>query len=248
VAFLDVGQGDSIFIETPKGAQVLIDAGRDRKVLRELVKFMPFFDRSIDVVIATHPDEDHIGGLPDILKRFNVGVFIESGVDKNTGAYNTIQKLLKEKEIETVIADREIKIVLDGNILLDFLFPKIDASEFSSNTASVITQLIYREHEFLMTGDSPKSIEKYLVKKYGDELQSDVLKIGHHGSKTSSAEIFVKSVAPTYAVVSAGEDNRYGHPHKEVLDIFERESIEIFSTAVDGNIIFISDGVNLKRK
>ena len=248
VVFLDVGQGDSIFIETVDGSQILIDAGRDKKVLRQLTKFMPFYDRSIDIVIATHPDEDHIGGMPDILKRYNVSLFIEPGVTHDTGTYESVRALIEKKEIKTIIADRDLSVVLGGNTLLAFLFPITDASEFASNTASIITQLIYGEHEFLLTGDSPKSIEKYLVNEYGTELESDVLKVGHHGSKTSSDVGFVKTVAPVYAVVSAGKDNRYGHPHIDVLEIFRNESIEIFSTAEEGNIVFKSDGINLIKK
>ena len=99
-----------------------------------------------------------------------------------------------------------------------------------------------------MTGDSPKSIERYLVSEYGEQLQSDVLKVGHHGSKTSSDELFVKAVDPTYAVVSAGMKNRYGHPHEDVIQIFQNENIEILSTYDEGNIVFISDGLTLKRK
>lgn len=244
VAFLNVDQGDSIFIETPDGIQVLIDAGRDRKALRELSKLMPFFDRSLDIVIATHPDEDHIGGLPDVLERFKTDVFIEPGVEKNSGTYNTITEILEEKDIETLVIDRKTTVHLDSDVSLKILFPVTDASGFESNAASLIMQLVYKEHEFLLTGDAPKRIEKYLVLEYGETLQSDVLKIGHHGSKTSSDPSFVAAVAPVVSVISAGENNRYGHPHEEVVSIFENQDTRLLSTA-DGTIVFTSDGTIL---
>lgn len=241
VAYLNVGQGDAIYIETPSGIQILIDAGPDRSVLRELGDIMPFHDRSIDVVIATHPDRDHIGGFPDILKRYDVSLFIEPGVASTIGEYAFIQ----DDAVQKLIVDRPLQITLGGRgeeVVLNILFPDRDVSGLEKNAASIIVQLVYGEHTFLFTGDSPKSIEKYLVSKYGSALESDVLKLGHHGSKTSSSELFIKTVDPEYAIVSAGADNRYGHPHQEVLDTLL--GIEINRTS-EGTIIFKSDGTTL---
>lgn len=242
VAFLDVGQGDSIFIEAPNGNQILIDGGSNRAVLRELSNFMPFYDRSIDVVVATHPDKDHIGGLPDILKRYKVELFLEPGISNDTGAYTALIDIIEERQVKSILARRGMKIYLDENIYLDILFPDRDVSEIESNTGSIVMQLVYGETKFLFTGDSPKSIEKYLVGIYSTALQSDVLKAGHHGSKTSSAEVFVGVVSPTYAIISAGEDNRYGHPHEEVINIFKQFEATILNTAETGTIVFTSDG------
>lgn len=244
VAFLDVGQGDSIFIEAPNGSQVLIDGGPNKSVLRELSKVMPFYDRSIDIVIATHPDKDHIGGLPDVLELYEISTFIESGATSNTGVYNALTDAVTFNSVPQVAARRGMVIVLDEyrGIFLKILFPDRDVSKTNSNDASVIAQLVYGETEFLLTGDAPQKIEKYLVSLDGKNLESDVLKVGHHGSKTSTSELFLGFVSPKYTVISAGADNRYGHPHKEVLSILEKFNIPMVNTATAGTIIFTSDG------
>ena len=248
VAFLDVGQGDAIFIEAPNGNQMLIDGGRNRSVLRELSRVMPFYDRSIDVVLATHPDEDHIGGLPDVLKRFDVDLFLEPGVKHDTNAYKETLRLIEANNIKHVLARRGMQIDLGGGVSLEILFPDHDVTGLESNAASVITRLVYGETEFLFTGDSPRAIEKYVVLLDGAHLRIDVLKVGHHGSKTSSADVFIAAVLPQFAVISAGKDNRYGHPHEEVISALKDVDAIIVSTSKNGTIIFESDGERLKRK
>ena len=242
VAFLDVGQGDSIFIEAPSGNQVLIDGGSGSGVLRELSKVMPFYDRSIDIVIATHPDKDHIGGLPDVLENYKVGIFLEPGITSDTGVYRALEEIISEKDIRKILARRGMKLILGGGVELIILFPDRDVAGLESNTASIVAQLVYGDTEFLLTGDSPKSIEKYLVSILGKDLESDVLKVGHHGSKTSSDISFIGIVSPQYAVISAGKDNRYGHPHEEVINILKQFEAEVISTYEQGTVIFKSDG------
>jgi competence protein ComEC len=244
VAFLNVGQGDAIFIEAPNGTQILIDGGPNKSILRQLSKMMPFYDRSIDVVLATHPDRDHIGGLPDILQRYKVDFILDSGKVGESAAYEELVRLTELEEIEYIEAKRGMVVVLDNDVHLNILFPDRDVSEVESNTSSVITQLVYGETEFMLTGDSPKSIEEYLVMLDGANLESDVLKVGHHGSKTSSSEIFLGYVVPKYSVISAGKDNRYGHPHEEITKLLERFGTTILGTQ-EGIIIFESDGENI---
>ena len=245
IAFLDVGQGDAIYIEAPNGNQVLIDGGANKKVLRELSKVMPFYDRSIDAIIATHPDKDHIGGLPDVLARYKVDIVLDSGKEGESATYKELYRLVKEVGIENIQARRGMVIVLDDDAHLNILFPDRDVSGVESNTASVIAQLVYGETEFMLTGDSPKTIEEYLVMLDGENLESDVLKAGHHGSKTSSAESFLGNVAPKYSIISAGKDNKYGHPHEEVIDALNQFGSVILSTQDDGMIVFESDGENV---
>jgi competence protein ComEC len=245
VAFLDVGQGDAIYIEAPNGNQVLIDGGGSKAVLRQLGKVMPFYDRSIDVIIATHPDKDHIGGLPDVLQRYNVDFILDSGREGESATYKELSRLIEETNVKSVQARRGMVIVLDDEVHLNILFPDRDVPELESNTASVIAQLVYGETEFILTGDSPKTIENYLVMLDGENLESDVLKTGHHGSKTSSAEAFVGFVSPKYSIISAGKDNKYGHPHEEVIKILEQFGSAILSTGDKGLIIFESDGENV---
>jgi len=256
VAFFDVGQGDSIFIESPDGKQVLIDGGKNSQVLKQLSKVMPFYDRSIDLVIMTHPDQDHIGGLVSVLENYKVDYFLEPGVSSKNGVYSEIEKIVDEKKIKKVLARQGMDIQLCNlrkedkehfcKAHLQILFPTGDVSRFETNTASIVSKLVYKKNSFLFTGDSPKNIEKYLVNSLGDLLKVDVLKLGHHGSKTSTSELFLGFTNPLYAIISAGLNNRYGHPHKEILDLLDKFKLKILKTYEKGNIIFQTDGQNLK--
>ncbi len=248
VAFLNVGQGDAVFIETPSGSQVLVDGGKGRIVLRELGKVMAFYDRNIDVVLATHPDMDHIGGLPDVFNRYDVSLFIESGVEDGGADSEALSVAVKKERLTPVYARSGMKFILDESVELHILFPDRPAKNLEANTGSVVVKLIYKDTSFLLTGDSPAGIETYLTSLYGDFLESNVLKLGHHGSKTSSSDIFLGFVNPEYAVVSASCDNQYGHPHKEVLEKLERLGVKKLSTCENGTIIFESDGKDVSIK
>jgi competence protein ComEC len=248
VVFFDVGQGDAIFIEGPNGGQVLIDGGSNNKVLQSLSRYMPFYDRSIDVVIATHPDKDHIGGLPSVLKRFDVDFVFRSGAVNDTGTYSELNNLIGEKEVREVIARKGTIIQLGGGAYAEILFPDRDVSAVDPNDASIFLRVVYGESEFLFSGDAPQKIENYVAGIYGENIDSDVLKVGHHGSKTSSSEFFLSAISPQYGIVSASVDNSYGHPHREVLDRFRQFEIPILSTAEEGDIVFYSDGEVLMRR
>lgn len=247
VAFLDVGQGDAIFVAAPSGNQLLIDGGPGKAVLRELSKVMPFYDRSIDVVIATHADQDHVGGLPDVLKKYKVNIFMEPGVPGPSSSYEELEKIVNNGGgIKKISARRGMVVDLGDGAILQILFPDRDPSGMDTNVASVVARLVYGENEFLLTGDSPTSIENYLVQGESLYLQSDVLKVGHHGSKTSTSQGFVSAVSPQYAVISVGKDNKYGHPNQETLDTLSNFGSQILRTDQSGRIVFKSDGVNLK--
>lgn len=242
VAFLDVGQGDAIFITAPTGRQMLVDGGPGASVLRELGKVMPFYDRSIDVVLATHADQDHIGGLVEVLKRFDVDLFVRTNTTSTSAVYLELEDLVREKNIkEEIIMVPEI-ISLGAGAEFGILFPTQNTAGWETNDASIVGKLIYGQNSFLLTGDSPQKIEKYLVGKYGNILDSDVLKAGHHGSKTSSAELFIGTVSPLYTVISAGLNNRYGHPSPEVLDLLAKFQEKVLETLGNGMIIFKTDG------
>ncbi|MCK5592356.1 MAG: MBL fold metallo-hydrolase [Candidatus Pacebacteria bacterium] len=248
VAFFDVGQGDAIFIETPNGTQVLLDGGPNKKVLRELSELMPFYDRSIDMIITSHPDMDHIGGVPDVLGRFEVEHIMIPGVGSDTDVYEEMINIVQEKNVEILYARRgRIYLDADHGIYLDILFPDRDVVGFDKNLASIVAKLVYGDATFLLTGDSPKSIEEYLVMIDSTALDVDVLKLGHHGSKTSTSEDFLGYTSPDYAIISAGEDNSYGHPHQEVLGALEQFDIKYFETA-EGTIVFECDGGEPVRK
>lgn len=233
VHFLNVGQGDSILIETNNGKQVLIDGGPSRSVLRELGNLMSFWDRSIDIVIATHLDKDHISGLIDVLKKYKVEKVIYPNSNADTSYAQEFLKLAKG-EGENIIADRGMSISLDNKTKLEILFPLSNIVLSDKNESSVFAKLIHSQNSFLLTGDSTVGVEKYLI-SMGDDLKAGVLKAGHHGSKTSTSKDFVEEVNPDFVVISAGENNRYDHPHSQVLN--NVEGTEVLYTW-DGAISF----------
>ena len=248
VVFLDVGQGDAIFIQSPSGKQLLIDSGRDSSVLRQLGEVMSFSDRDLDYVLATHPDADHIGGLTSVLDRLSVSEVIRTENESDTGVWEVAERKVGGEGAVVHFARRGQRYDLGNNVYLEILFPDIDVGELESNTASIVARLVYGDIAFMLTGDSPKSIEEYLVLVEGEHLQSDVLKAGHHGSRTSTSELFLAEVDPDYAVISAGRDNSYGHPHLEVTDLLFNFGVETLSTAEVGNVVFWSDGVSVVPK
>lgn len=245
VHILNVGQGDAILIESPTRKRVLIDGGRDRAVLRELSSVLPWWDRRIDVVIATHPDGDHVGGLFEVLKRYEVAYILHSGVAHDTPQTESLLSAIaheKSSGAKEMLARRGQYLDLGGGARLTILFPDRDVSQVETNTASVVARLTYGETAFMFTGDAPQSIEEYLVLLDGENLHADVLKAGHHGSNTSSALSFVGYVSPEWGVFSRGCENSYGHPHQEVVDLFARFDIETKDTCKDGRVTFVSDG------
>lgn len=242
VAFLDVGQGDAIFIQAPNGNQVLIDGGKGGSVLSELGALMPFSDRTIDTVIATHPDMDHIGGLPEVFARYEVGMFLEPGVADDGADYAALLEAVQQEGLTPIYARRGMVLMLDTSVSLEILFPDRDVSNVEANTGSIVVRLVYGDTSALFTGDSPVAIEEYLVGTYGDTLKSDILKLGHHGSKTSTSDTFLGYVDPTYGIISAGCDNSYGHPHAEVMARLKTFEVNELSTCTEGTITFESDG------
>lgn len=248
VSFLDVGQGDSIFIEAPNGRQMLIDGGRDASVIAGLGRSMGFFDRSIDVVLATHPDQDHIGGLPLVFEKYDVANFVDSVAESDTAVYRELLMRGRLESSNYFLGMRGQIIVLDqdAGVYFHILYPiPDDGAEDETNELSIIGKLVYGDTSFMLTGDAGVVPEGKLVASDGAYLKSSVLKAGHHGSRTSSSGLFVRAVDPKYAVISAGRDNSYGHPHKEVMETLKEEGIEIISTAEEGTITFESNGVDV---
>jgi len=245
VDFFDVGQGDSIFIEAPNGNQVLIDGGPGNIILEKLGEELPFHDRSIDLIILTHPEADHINGLIEVLKNYKVGRVLYTGVVRDTSAYREWTELISEKNIPLTIAQAGQVIYLSPQIKLYVLWPFRDLSGQSlknNNNASVVVQLVYGQAEFLFTGDIEKETEKDLASS-GIDLASDVLKVLHHGSKTSTTQEFLSKVNPKVAVICAGEKNPYGHPHQSVLE--RLKDIRVYGTYKDGDVEILSDGQSL---
>ena len=245
VSFLDVGQGDAIFIKTPNGKKVLIDAGPDSKVLREVSGLINFYERNIDLFIATHSDADHIGGLPEILKRFNLDKYIYNGKEDLDGLNSEILEILNKQKIDQHVATAGDKIILDheNNIYIEILWPEKDKELKDNNEYSVITRIVFNEIEFLLTGDASKDAENKISDAY--EIESNVLKAGHHGSDTSTSLKFLEAVNPEYVIISAGLDNKFGHPKESVLNNISKIKAKVLETFVSSTITFETSGEEL---
>jgi competence protein ComEC len=248
VAFLDIGQGDSIYIEAPNGRQMLVDGGPDPTVLSRLAKVMPFGDRSIDILLATHADADHISGLSDVIDHYKVSAIFENGIPGQTQTFQALQTEVQKHFIKKIIARRGMRIVLDqkAGVYFDILFPDRDMSNATSNDGSIVGKLTYGKESFMLTGDATKFSE-LLIMQHGNiqSLHSQVLKLGHHGSRTASSELWLQAVHPDVAIISAGLHNRYGLPNQDVLDRLTALHIPYLATYKQGTIIFKTDGIKL---
>ncbi|MBU2635029.1 MBL fold metallo-hydrolase [Patescibacteria group bacterium] len=240
VVFFDVGQGDAVFIETPDGFQVLIDGGPGLAVLEKLGQEMPFYDRTIDLMILTHPEHDHLFGLLEVLKRYEIKNILWTGIVRDTAEMEEWKKLIEEEGANIIIAEAGQKIVLSEEIYLYIYYPfeNLEGQETKyTNDTSIVAELVFNNVSFLFTGDISKKIEKQLI------VDSDILKVAHHGSKTSTSLEFLEIVSPEFAVISVGE-NSWGHPNQEVLENLQQFNIKILITRELGDIKIISDGNN----
>ncbi|MBI2024132.1 MBL fold metallo-hydrolase [Candidatus Giovannonibacteria bacterium] len=240
---LDVGQGDAIFIETPSKNQILVDGGPDKSVLKELGKVMPFYDRSIDVVILTHPNLDHLAGLVEVLKKYEVKTYIDAGDDYALSEYVELKNIIKERRINYIKGRRGMKIIADKEVGLLILMPEKLIESKNPNDNSIVAKLTYGDIDFLLMGDAEKNEELSLV-LIGDNIESEVLKVGHHGSKTSSNPLFLEKVKPELALISVGK-NSYGHPSKDILQNLAFSGASVFRTDVDLTILVETDGKSL---
>lgn len=249
VNFFDVGQGDAIFIETPKNYQILIDGGPDSAILEKLGREMSFWDRTIDVIILTHPEHDHIFGLLEVLKRYKADFILWTGVLRDTAEYDEWESLIKEEGFNVKITKAGQKIIMPETFM-DVLYPleNLGGKELkNTNNTSIITRLVFGNTSFIFMGDAYKSAERKLVNEK-PHLDSDVLKVGHHGSKTSTSEELLRGVKPEMAVISVGKENNYGHPYPEVLETLAKYGIKVLRTDERGDIKIVSDGRELKIK
>ncbi len=251
IYFFDVGQGDSIFIETEDDKQVLIDGGPDNKLIQRLSEAMPFWDRTIDLVILTHTDNDHLVGLLEVLKRYKVKGIIETGIECKKPECLAWKELKEKEKAAVILVKLGEAVVLDKNTKILILNPLENLSDkkvSKTNNTSIVAKLIYGSGEgfskagiasgysVLLAGDIEKQIEEKLILA-GIDIDTDYLKIPHHGSKTSTTEEFLENTSPLMAFISLGRDNPYGHPHQEVTERLEKRSIKYYRTDELGTIL-----------
>ncbi|MBC7836348.1 MBL fold metallo-hydrolase [Acetobacteraceae bacterium] len=254
VAVLTVGQGDSIYIQSPTGTEVVIDGGPDNSILRELPKVMRPFDRSLDAVIATHPDADHIAGFIDLLNRYSVKNFVEPGIAKDTVTAARLEEEITKNNIPRYKAVRGMTLDLGGGVQLRILSPDFEVStlpESKANEGGIVAQLVYASTTMLLMADVSSKVEDHLVEIDGESagfrIDSDILKVGHHGSRTSTDDELLDAVTPSVAIISVGAKNRYGHPTQDVLDRLSAHNVEVHRTDEEGTIKFISNGKQFTR-
>ena len=245
IYFFDIGQGDSSMIVLPDNLQVIIDGGPGDSVVEKLGSYVPFYDRTIEYMILTHAHSDHLNGLVDVAKRYSISTFIYNGI--NEGAENLINELQKQDTRIIKITEKK-SIYLSDNVQFEILFPDhiLTPIEYKDpNDSSLIGRLVYNDTAVLFTGDAPQAVEAYLVNT-GALISADIINIGHHGSKTSTDPRFIEIVDPLFGIISVGENN-YGHPDARTLSTLRRGLVEVLRTDEEGDIHFISNGIELVR-
>lgn len=246
VSFFDVGQGDSVFIKTPLSQKVLIDGGPDDKVLGELGKSLPFYDRTIDIVILTHPHADHLTGLIEVFKRYKVKLLVLTGVNYTTPEYSDFLDLIKSKNVPIKLALAGQNFNFGEGLNLEIFYPDsslVGKSIEDLNETSVVCKLMFGKISYLFTGDIEEDTQIELAE---EPLDVDILKVPHHGSKSSVSIDFLKKTTPEVALISVGK-NKFGHPAEETLELFKSSNIKVWRTD-EGTVKIVSDGENFWRK
>ncbi len=245
--FLDVGQGDGELAILPDGVKILIDGGPNNKILSELSSVLKPTDKYIDLVVMTHPQYDHFAGLIDVLKRYQVGAFIYNGRRGEIAAFGDLEKILKDKNIPVIVLGESDKIKHQENIFNILSPSKEFLSSKELNDTTLVIELINNNFKALFTGDIGFNIENYLAEKY--DIKVDVLKVGHHGSKYSSGNVFLKKTNPKISIIEVGK-NSYGHPTKNALNRLANIGSQIFRTDQDGAVKLIISGkeINIFKK
>lgn len=241
VRFVDVGQADCEILQFPDGRNIIIDGGKNdtEDILVEKIK--RYGIEKFDYVIATHPHEDHIGGLDKVIDNFEIGCVYMPNATSNSKTFDDMLDSIENKNVEVKQAKAGIMLIDEEKINMMFLAPNSDYYD-ETNDHSAVVKLTYNGSSFLFTGDAEAYSEREMISN-GMDLRADVLKVGHHGSSTSTTYEFLRKVNPTYAVIEVGEDNSYGHPHRETMEVLE--GIKVYRTDTDGTITMKCDGVNL---
>lgn len=243
VHFIDVSQGDCQLIELPEGKTMLIDAGDNGTEDRIIDYIESLGIKKIDYLVATHPHADHIGGMAEVIANFDIGEIYMPKIQNNTKTFEDMLDVIGEKNL-TITSAESGKVLFDySGVRAEILSPKKGETYEEMNNYSAVLMLQCGDKRFLFMGDAEKDVEEEILKK---DLDADVLKVGHHGSTTSSSKKFLEQVSPEYAVISCGEGNDYGHPHKETINNLKKIAKEILRTDKSGTIVMRCDGSNIE--
>lgn len=240
VSYIDVGQADSILIQVPNGKKVLIDAGNneDANTITSYLKKQGV--GKLDIVIATHPHEDHIGSMDTVINTFDVGQVVMPRKDATTQTYKHLITAIRNKGLKITEAKAGLKLDLGPEVIALLLAPNSTDYEDVNNYSAVL-KLSYGTNTFLFEGDAEEQSENEMLKA-GYSLKTDVLKVGHHGSNTSSTTAFLAKVSPKYAIISVGEGNTYGHPAQTTINKLVNIGAKVYRTDQFGTIVVESDG------
>lgn len=244
VHYIDVGQGDSILIQV-NNKNLLIDSGPSSNK-KDLLDYLENLNiKKLDYIIATHPHEDHIGNMDTIIKRYNIGSFYSPKVITSSNTFESMISALVDKNLKINVLKKGVKgIDLGKNVEIQIFSPLEDISSDNLNDYSPIIKITFVNSSFLFTGDAEVSTESMILSE-NNNLNCDILKVGHHGSSTSTSSNFLASVNPSVAIISVGKNNSYGHPTSEILSLLNSYNIRTFRTDINGTIIAISDGKNI---
>ena len=243
--FIDVGQGDSSLIITPKGNTILIDAGDEAHAKKVVSYIREQGIEKLDLVIATHPDADHIGGMDKVIKNFDIDVFAMPDVSAKTNQYKQIQRELKAKKMRATRLYQGDEVQIDDDIDFEILSPVKGKKYDDTNEYSIVAKIVYKDTSFILMGDATMENEVDIINNVPD-IDIDVLKLGHHGSSTSSSDYFITKTSPNIAIISCGKDNKYGHPHQEVMRVLKKHGVTPYRTDEMGDIVITSDGKEIK--
>lgn len=240
VHFLDVGQGDSIFIELPNGKTMLVDAGENYHGQGIIDYVQTIGYQKLDYVVATHPHEDHIGSMPYIVRNFEIGSIYMPDVTANTATFESLLKAIKAKGLRVKNGRTGVHIIKDGELTADIIAPD-KPDESNLNNSSIVLLLTFGNVSYLLTGDA----ETKELNAIRADMHATVLKAGHHGSKTSTTQTLLKKISPSVTVISCGKNNDYGHPHAEVLKMLKSVNSSVYRTDRDQTVIVTTDGSSL---